>query len=225
VPKRLRWYLEREPQAVSAVLHILLRVIEGHLRRSSDAGPDARFGAVSFIHRFGASLNRHVHFDENHPGSRAARALSGAQIRSRRIGHCCVIDGVFEPIEEAGDVLQPVRFRPASELTAQGIAAIAEQVRVRVLRWFARSGLIEPDDVHEMRAPRSPPGPTAASRWMPRCAWARTIAPGWSGCCAIVRGRRSHWSVWSCSTPNVSSTGCPSHSVTAPRRWRSRRWS
>ncbi|WP_201065913.1 hypothetical protein [Thiorhodovibrio winogradskyi] len=27
-PKRLRWYLEREPQAVSAVLHILLRLIE-----------------------------------------------------------------------------------------------------------------------------------------------------------------------------------------------------
>ena len=33
VPKRLRWYLEREPQAVSAVLHILLRVIEAHLRQ------------------------------------------------------------------------------------------------------------------------------------------------------------------------------------------------
>ena len=33
VPKRLRWYLEREPRAVSAVLHNLLRVIEAHLRR------------------------------------------------------------------------------------------------------------------------------------------------------------------------------------------------
>ncbi|WP_206171585.1 hypothetical protein [Thiorhodococcus mannitoliphagus] len=27
VPKHLRWYLEREPRAISAVLHILLRVI------------------------------------------------------------------------------------------------------------------------------------------------------------------------------------------------------
>ena len=31
-------------------------------------------------------------------------------------------------------------------------AAIAEQVRVRVLRWFARSGLMEPDDVREILA-------------------------------------------------------------------------
>lgn len=35
VPKRLLSYLEREPQAVSAVRHSLLRVIEAHLRRSS----------------------------------------------------------------------------------------------------------------------------------------------------------------------------------------------
>jgi hypothetical protein len=81
---------------------------------------------VSFIHRFGASLNRHVHY------------------------HCCIIDGVFEPVEEAGDGPQSVRFRAAAELTPEAVAAIAEQVRVRVLRWFARSGLIERDDVREM---------------------------------------------------------------------------
>jgi hypothetical protein len=33
VPKRLRWYLEREPQVLSAVLRILLRIIEAHLRQ------------------------------------------------------------------------------------------------------------------------------------------------------------------------------------------------
>ncbi len=128
MPKRLRWYLEREPRAVSAVLHILLRVIEAYLRRSSGGNSQARSGAVSFIHRFGASLNRHVHY------------------------HCCGIDGVFEPAEDAGDIPQSVRFRPAAELTPEAVAVIAEQVRVRVLRWFARSGLIEPDDVREMLA-------------------------------------------------------------------------
>jgi hypothetical protein len=45
-----------------------------------------------------------------------------------------------------------VRFRPAAELTPEAVAVIAEQVRVRVLRWFARSGLIEPEDVREMLA-------------------------------------------------------------------------
>jgi hypothetical protein len=50
VPKRLRWYLEREPRAVSAVLDILLRVIATHLRQSSGTSSQARLGAVSFIH-------------------------------------------------------------------------------------------------------------------------------------------------------------------------------
>jgi hypothetical protein len=83
VPKRLRYFLEREPAAASAVLHILLRVVEAHLRgRSPGASAQARFGAVSFVHRFGAALNRHLHY------------------------HCCILDGVFEPLEAAG-----VQFR------------------------------------------------------------------------------------------------------------------
>ena len=65
---------------------------------------------MSFIHRFGASLNRHVHY------------------------HCCVIDGVFEPVEGADDGPESVRFRAAAELTLEAVAVIAEQVRVRVLR-------------------------------------------------------------------------------------------
>ena len=39
-----------------------------------------RLGAVSFQHRFGSALNRHVHL------------------------HACVTDGVFERVEAAGDV-------------------------------------------------------------------------------------------------------------------------
>ena len=45
-----------------------------------------------------------------------------------------------------------MHFRPAAELTPQAIAAICEQVRVRVLRWFARSGLIECQDIRELLA-------------------------------------------------------------------------
>ena len=45
-----------------------------------------------------------------------------------------------------------MRFRAGADLTPEALAAIAEQVRVRVLRWFARSGLIEPEDVGEMLA-------------------------------------------------------------------------
>jgi hypothetical protein len=35
VPKRSREFLERELRSVSAVLHILVRVVEAHLRQTS----------------------------------------------------------------------------------------------------------------------------------------------------------------------------------------------
>jgi hypothetical protein len=145
VPKRLRFFLEREPKAVSAVLHIFLRVVEAHLRqRIPDATAGARLGAVSFVQRFGSALNRHVHYDENHPGSRASRALPGAQIRSRRIGHCCILHGLFEPLEDGR-----VRFLHAPALTPEDIVVIGEEVRRRVLRWFARTGRLDAEDARD----------------------------------------------------------------------------
>ena len=80
-------------------------------------------------------------------------------------------------------VPQSVRFLPAADLTPEGVAVIAEQVCVRVQWWFARSGLIEPDDVHEMLAWENSGFSLDA-----RCASRRKIAPGWSGCCATVLG-------------------------------------
>lgn len=70
VPKRLRYFLQTNAALQGAVLRILLRVVERCLREHSPGCPAAaRIGAVAFIHRFGSSLNEHVHF------------------------HCCVIDG------------------------------------------------------------------------------------------------------------------------------------
>lgn len=101
VPKHLRYFLDREPVAASAVLHILLRVVEAHLRRSCPGGSArARFGAVSFVHRFGASLNRHLH------------------------DHCCALDGVFDPLQAGG-----AYFRQASALAPEQVAVIQAQVR------------------------------------------------------------------------------------------------
>lgn len=58
------------PRVNSAVLHILLRVIEAQLRQRSGC-MRGRLEAVSFVQRFGAALNAHVHV------------------------HCCAIDGVL----------------------------------------------------------------------------------------------------------------------------------
>jgi len=51
----------------------------------------------------------------------------------------------FDPRDDG-----PIRFVPAVAPTPQEIDAIAEQVRHRVLRWFARSGLLDTDDVRDM---------------------------------------------------------------------------
>jgi len=75
LPKRLRYFLQREPAAVTAVLHIFLRPVEQTLRaHNPGAGLRARLGgAVSFLHRSGSALNSHVH------------------------SHCCVLDGCSMP--------------------------------------------------------------------------------------------------------------------------------
>ena len=63
-------FLQHEPDAISALLHIFLRVIEARLREGSGC-VRVQLGAVSFVQRFGNTLNAHVRF------------------------HCRVIDGVF----------------------------------------------------------------------------------------------------------------------------------
>ena len=97
----------RDPEALGAVLHILLRVIEARLRQRSGCAR-GRLGAVSFVQRFGSALNAHVHF------------------------HCCVIDGVFAVGEDG-----QVHFAEAAALTPgrprRGAAAGARS-RVALVR-------------------------------------------------------------------------------------------
>ena len=78
---------------------------------SPGSGPAARLGAVAFIHRFGSSLNAHLHF------------------------HCVVIDGVFDSAAAGG-----VIFHAATGLDAQrhrrgaGARAPAAVARLRAPR-------------------------------------------------------------------------------------------
>lgn len=104
VPKRLRYFLQTDAVLQGAVLRIFLRVVERSLReRSPGCSASARNGAVAFIHRFGSSLNEHIHF------------------------HCCIIDGVFEPADATGEVTYQASgavFRAASGLDAAALANV-----------------------------------------------------------------------------------------------------
>jgi len=67
VPKRLRYFMQRDGVVPNMVLRIFLRVIaqslQTHCRGAAQADRvHLHIGAVAFIHRFGSSLNEHVHF-------------------------------------------------------------------------------------------------------------------------------------------------------------------
>jgi hypothetical protein len=84
LPQRLRYFLLHTAELVNQVLRIFLEEVEKALLACTQGAPaGARFGAVSFIHRFGSALNSNRHF------------------------HCCVIEGLFST---AGERL---RFHPA----------------------------------------------------------------------------------------------------------------
>jgi hypothetical protein len=101
VPKWLRYFLQRHADLQGAALRLFLRLVEQCLRaHSPGSGSAACLGAVSFIHRFGSSLNAHLHF------------------------HCVVIDGVFEPAPAGGVV-----FHAATGVDATAIARAQESVR------------------------------------------------------------------------------------------------
>jgi hypothetical protein len=124
LPKRLRYHLQHDREALNSALRIFLDGVEQHLRsHSPGAGPKAkaRTGAVAFIHRFGSSLNPHLHF------------------------HVVVIDGVFEADPEQG-----AGFIEAEELDGEDAEAVQTQVRRRILRAIVRRGLIEKEDRQEM---------------------------------------------------------------------------
>jgi hypothetical protein len=101
---------------------LFLRAVESCLRaHSPGSSPAARLGAVAFIHRFGSSLNAHLHF------------------------HCVVIDGVFDAAIAGGIVLHA-----ATGIDANAVAQVHAQVRQRLLHVFVRRGLLPGDDAQAM---------------------------------------------------------------------------
>lgn len=85
VPQRLRYFMQRDGVVLNMVLRIFLRVIAQSLQSRSPGAAQVdkaalHIGAVAFIHRFGSSLNEHVHF------------------------HVCAVNGVFEVVAGSTDV-------------------------------------------------------------------------------------------------------------------------
>jgi len=140
VPKRLRYFMQRDGAVLNMVLRIFLRVIAQSLQAHCPGAAYAdkanlHIGAVAFIHRLGSSLNEHVHF------------------------HVCVVDGVFEEVEGEGDAQAQVQasspsvvFHPASGIDAATVAPVQTTLQKRILRAFVARGLLENCDAKDMLA-------------------------------------------------------------------------
>ena len=129
-------YMQRDGAVLNMVLRIFLRVIAQSLQSNCPGAAQVyraalHIGAVAFIHRFGSSLNGHVHF------------------------HVCAVDGVFE--EVAGDTdaqSSPpgIVFHLASAIDATAVAQVQADLRRRILRAFVGRGLLESCDAKDMLA-------------------------------------------------------------------------
>jgi hypothetical protein len=139
VPKRLRYFMQRDGALLNMVLRIFLRVIAQSLQAHCPGAANAdkttlHIGAVAFIHRFGSSLNEHVHF------------------------HVGVMDGVFEDV--AGDVVAggesaappSVIFHPVCGFEEDAIIQAQATLRRRILRAFVARSLLEKCDAKDMQA-------------------------------------------------------------------------
>jgi len=136
VPKRLRYFMQRDGAVLNMVLRIFLRVIaqslQDHCAGAAQVDKAAlHIGAVAFIHRFGSSLNGHVHF------------------------HVCVVDGVFEEVAVEGDAKSSppgIAFHPVSAIDETAVAQVQTDLRRRILPAFVGRGLLESCDAKDMLA-------------------------------------------------------------------------
>ncbi len=127
-PYELRLLLASRSEVLSAVIRIVMRVLLGWYRRRGRALglQEAETGAVSFVQRFGASMNCHTHL------------------------HVIVIDGVFSR-QEGGTT----RFHFVEPPSAQELASMVATICERVCRMLRRRGLMGEAslDSNEVRLP------------------------------------------------------------------------
>ena len=149
-PYEIRYRLAYDGEWVSKVLAVFLRVVGRWYRRQAQAmGHDhARWGSVTFVQRFGSSLNLNPHV------------------------HVLMLDGVYVDGEEA-----PV-FAAAPPLSDQAVQQIVETSARRIIRLCTKRGLLDttPQPIRSpTRSPcwrlsprlrcegSSPPGPAPVS--------------------------------------------------------------
>lgn len=127
-PFELSLLAATKPEVLRALARIHAEELARHYKRSAKkCGEDGKLhaGAVTFVQRFGSSLNLHVHL------------------------HTCALDGVY--VEE-GDRAAP-RFVPAAPPSRAELYVLAERVALRVITWLRKRGHAKDEDGHASNDP------------------------------------------------------------------------
>jgi hypothetical protein len=118
LPIPLRYRVAYDHKLCSAVLAVFLRAVFGALQRRAkeELGVvGGRSGSVTFVQRFGGSINLHTHF------------------------HAIVLDGVYADPEDLGTP----RFFALSPVSDEEVARVTATVAKRVVALLIRRGLLE----------------------------------------------------------------------------------
>ena len=116
LPYELRLLAAFKPDVLSAIARIFVEAVFASYRARAglEDTKRAQCGAVTFVQRFGGSLNLNVHF------------------------HTVFLDGVF-----TRDAQERVLFHAAREPDAVELESIARAVHRRVTAWLARHGYVD----------------------------------------------------------------------------------
>jgi hypothetical protein len=122
-PFELSLLAATKPEVLRALARIHAEELGRHYksaaRRSGETGK-LHAGAVTFVQRFGSSLNLHVHL------------------------HTCALDGVYVEDEDA----DAPRFVPAAAPRRAELTLLTERVALRVMTWLRRRGYTKDEDDH-----------------------------------------------------------------------------
>ena len=137
LPIPLRYRVAFDHEIESALLGLFLRTVFAWLRMTAreNGVTDPRPGAVTIIQRAGGSLNLAPHF------------------------HALVLDGVFS----RADPQSPVVFHASPEPSDDDIADLLLTVRVRILRWLERRGLVRGGQAGDVPDPWQEEAPLLAA--------------------------------------------------------------
>jgi hypothetical protein len=120
-PFELSLLAATKPEVLRALARIhaeeLARYYRQAAKKSGETGK-LHAGAVTFVQRFGSSLNLHVHL------------------------HTCALDGVY--VE--GDEAEALRFVAAAPPSRADLYVLAERVALRVMTWLRKHGHAKEDD-------------------------------------------------------------------------------